>query len=77
MKLIEIALVAILVLAAFYSFGWYSWNGILISVLLLCCASTLVLQDPASAFQKKLKRAINRFSIVLVILLVVKVLLLD
>lgn len=77
MKLIEIALVVVLFLAAFYSFDWDSWNGILIPALLLCSASTIGLQNPASASQKKLKRAINRFSITLVILLVVKVLLLD
>lgn len=74
MKLIEKALVVILVLAALYSFDWHSWNSILISVLLCCAAANLLLLRPDSILQTKLKQRITIISYVLAALLIVRVL---
>ena len=67
MKIIDLILAIICIIAAYYIFDLYSFNHCLSAVLLLLIAAKQLFKD------KTLNKFINRISIILAIFLIIRV----
>jgi hypothetical protein len=69
MKLIGKILAVILIIVAFYTFDWHTWNQILVPLLLLNCAAIILTEK-----NRKLNKFFSRTGLVLSIFLILKML---
>jgi hypothetical protein len=72
LKILGILLSIIQILVGIWYFDWHSWNHIIVSVLLFLGGSVGFLTDAKSKFLMKVKRFIQIFGLMILILYLIK-----
>jgi uncharacterized membrane protein len=68
MSMLRKIIAVVLIIAAFYTFDWHTWNQILAPLLLLIMAAGILTEK-----NKELSKFFNRAGVVLAVVIIIKI----